>query len=347
MNRAVALLEVSSGHVEVLYAQALFLLRSGYDVSIIIADINVSRIEAFNLPITIYAIEAKKRAAKFRYIHRVIKQNAISTLIINTAHGSIIKFLPFRLFGVKVVGIIHGLEKVRSSITQKLLSLKIRRYFVLSRHLYEQCPQTRLLRCSYFYPIHFPTFTPLHIDKKEHFYIAIPGQLEFKRRNYTLLASAVTSALNKSIKFLLLGSHNHENGDGKAFEAILNKQGIRDYFIFFDTFVDDATFHSYLQASDAIMPLIYADSRYVDVAISGSYNLAFAHKKPLLMPNFFSQYSEFSTLSLFYEDNHLEDFLNALPHQKSLLADLSEQISNDERFTFETQRKRYMALIES
>jgi len=49
MTKNIALLEVSTGHVEVLYSQALILTESGFDVHLIVPECNKERLRQFDL----------------------------------------------------------------------------------------------------------------------------------------------------------------------------------------------------------------------------------------------------------------------------------------------------------
>ncbi len=252
------------------------------------------------------------------------------------------------LFHTRIIGVLHGLEKITKSFSQKLLSLKIRNYYLLSEHLYKQCPTTGYMHFSYFYAIFFPPFPKMKIlDKKDQFWIAIPGQLEYKRRDYASLVSHLDKTLDPRVRFLLLGSHNHNGGDGLRLKKELQEKGIEDYFIFFDTFIDDAVFHNYLQASDCIMPLVFKQSRYFNLAISGTFNLAFAHKKVQLMHKSYQANTEFRSGAIFYEHYEITELINTLVQDHQLLTHEERTLKNDPRFSLEEQKKHYLKLIES
>lgn len=185
------------------------------------------------------------------------------------------------------------------------------------------------------------------LDKKDQFLIAVPGQLEYKRRDYASLVAHLDKNLDPKVRFSLLGSHNHNRGDGMRLKKELQDKGIEDYFIFFDTFIDDAVFHNYLQASDCIMPLVFKQSRYFNLAISGTFNLVFAHKKVQFMHKSYQANAEFRSGAIFYEHYKITELINTLVQNHKLLIHEETTLKNDPRFSLEEQKKHYLKLIQS
>ena len=52
--------------------------------------------------------------------------------------------------------------------------------------------------------------------------------------------------------------------------------------------------------------------KYLTEKISGTYNLAFAYKKPMLCPEDMAVYEDFKDTSVFYNLNNFADFINNL-----------------------------------
>jgi hypothetical protein len=278
-------------------------------------------------------------------IRQYLKKHNIEKLVINTAAWSAVKYLPFLLRDIEIMGVIHSVDKLKSSGTQKLLAKKIKKYFVLSDHLLDQTKQYRHLRFSSFYPIFFPSFNTAAMEKEDQFWICIPGQVEYKRRDYDALIDTISENLDNRVRFVLLGRHNHNAGDGEKLKAALKSKGLSKYFLFFDDFIDDALFHAWLQASDLIMPLPHEDGRYVKNAISGTFNLAYAYKKPQLMPKSFASIEEFSSSTLFYGKGELVNLLNGFVLEKSRIEAKSEVLANDPRFALDYQTERYRDFV--
>ena len=62
------------------------------------------------------------------------------------------------------------------------------------------------------------------------------------------------------------------------------------------------------------MPLVHPSKpqfrKYLTEKISGTYNLAFAYKKPMLCPEDMAVYEDFKDTSVFYNLNNFADFIN-------------------------------------
>src|SRR5690606_6018145 len=108
-------------------------------------------------------------------------------------------------------GVLHGINKLKGSFTQKKINRKIKNYFLLNDYVLDNLKKTSYpsdLRFETYYPIDFPDFpNPPDINKNDReFWIGIPGQVEYKRRDYEGLVNAVSKiTCKKSIRFLLLG----------------------------------------------------------------------------------------------------------------------------------------------
>ena len=347
--KQIAILEFGRGHTEVLFSQTLFLHNSDYTVHLLVDESHRARVETFpTVDKFLFLSPGASRFARFRQIRNYLAENKIEKLIVNTAAWSAIRYLPFMLLNVEVIGITHSVDKLTGSFYQKLLTLKIKKYFVLSDHLLKQTETIKSAAFSSFYPIFFPDFAPAAVEKEEDaFWICIPGQVEYKRRDYESLTNNIDTRLDKRVKFILLGRHNHKSGDGERLMAVLKEKGIEDYFVFFDDFIDDAAFHAWLKASDLFMPLPHEDGRYVQNAISGTFNLSYAYKKPQLMPQGFQSIEEFSASMLFYQADHLVELLNSFVHEKSSIIAKTDQLEHDTKLTLAYQTKRYIDFIES
>lgn len=342
----IAILELSKGHTEVLYSQTLFLQKSGYQVHLLCNSTHKTRVKNFEtVDAFIFLSMAKSRWQQFMQIRHYLKKHNIKKVVINTAVWSAVRYLPFMLQGIEIIGIIHSVDKLKNSGMQKLLTQKIKKYFVLSDHLLHQTKSHGHLHFSSFYPIFFPSFGSFAIEKEEIFLVCIPGQVEYKRRDYDALINNIDESLDGRIRFALLGRHNHKDGDGEALKATITSKGLSKYFLFFDDFIDDAQFHTWLEASDLIMPLPHEDGRYVNNAISGTFNLAYAYKKPQLMPKRFGSIGEFSSSMLFYQEGDLVNLLNGFVQDKSCIDAKTRVLANDPRFTLEYQAARYSDFI--
>lgn len=229
-------------------------------------------------------------------------------ILLNSSQGRQTRNLCLKLLFDKteVVGIHHNPENLYASFTQKLINLKIKKYFVLAdfikKHLENKISNS--IQVESLYPVYYPAIknSPLAKDEK---YICIPGVLEQDRRDYIGLIRMVAESKNQlasDIKFVLLGNATSHNGP--EIKNLIQEYKISDRFILFDHYVDDEVLFSYVKSSLALMPLLDPGTRwfekYFETKISGCYSLAFAFQKPLLMNEVFKDKEEFSGKGVFY-----------------------------------------------
>ena len=347
--KKVALLEFSNGHTEVLYSQTLFLKRYSYDVHLICDKSHMNRVMDYKTVDSLYYLDSDtSKYERFLKIKMYLKKENIKLLIINTASWSVIRYLPFMLWNVEIIGITHGLEKIVKSFSQKLISLKIKKYFVLSEHLYNQSVKIPNLEFSYFYASFFQDYPTIALNKKANdFWICIPGQLEYKRRDYLFLIEYLPDNLQDNIKFIILGSYNHKSGDGVDFKKHLESKNLLKNFIFFDTFIDDNKFHNYIKQSDILLPLPPSNSRYLNNAISGTFNLAYAHKKLQIMPDEYRDIPDFIDKAIFCNDENFLEILLQLITNKAIIADKEKYLNNNLQLSFDYQAQKYINFLEN
>lgn len=355
-----ALLEVYDAHDVNLYSQLRFLQEGGYDVTLIVSERHREAVAHYGggFAVEWVRVTATKGIAQWRelwWIRQMIVQRGIRTVIFNTAHTNPVRnfcLLPFPK-GIQFFGTLHGVNKLAGSVTQKIISRRIPNYFLLADYMLEKAlkmPHAGL-RFSVFYPIFQPQFKASIVPKAPgELWIAIPGSVEYKRRDYTTLLEAFAKLKNKPpLCFLLLGNGNHAHGNGPELRARVAELCLERHFLFFSSYVDDSVLHSYLRESDAIMPLIHpinADmEKYLENQISGSFHRAFEYRKPLLMHRYFSRYQDFRETALFYELDGLESFLESLPDQLAAY-EAAAHYSNP-KWTFAFQAAHYCSFLQA
>lgn len=352
-----ALIEIDDSHDECLYSQLLFLQKGGYHTTLVCSEKLRPQVEGFGADETLfYEFKNKKGRARMQELRRMrdtLAAEGIRTIIFNSAHGHLIRDFLFLRFpkDTRFFGTLHGINKLRGSFTQWLISRRIRHYFLLNDYLVQNLPMVphQGLAFQSYYPMFFPVFPGGRVIDKPagEFWVCIPGQVEYKRRDYETLVRTFAALPEKpDLKFLLLGKSDHAHGNGPELRQLIASLGVTDYFRFWPGFVDNATFHEYLQACDVVMPLIHPGNdgfeKYLVYQISGAYNLAFAYRKPLLMLEPFSRYSDFRENSLFYSLDDLGTALQQLPEHT---ADLLPSLYRDPKWSFEAQQERYLAFI--
>jgi len=353
-----ALIEIYDSHDVNLYSQLLFLTRSGYEVTLICSERIKDQIKDYDAgQETIYVnCTTKKGLALWKElwkIRSIILARGIQTVIFNTAHSNPVRnfcLLPFPHY-IRFYGTLHGVNKLTGSLTQKIISRRINSYYLLSDYMMEKAKQVphEGLRFGIFYPIFHPHFRDVQIREKPEgtVWIAIPGAVEYKRRDYlTLIEHLARLKVKPRIQFLLLGNGDHPHGNGPEVRQRVKELELEDYFLFFSGFMENAVFHKYIKQSDAIIPLIHPINKdmekYLENQISGSFHLAFGYKKPLLMHEWYQRYDDFMETSIFYTMDNLGQVLTDLP---KLLNEPVDRFSNP-KWTLEAQTSSYLRLLE-
>lgn len=352
----VALIELGGSHDECLYSQVRFLRERGVKLTLIVSANLENAISLYGELEQVYLVDIlnKRGLTQWKIVFQLwqyIQENQFDKVVFNTAHGNVLRKLMLFPFDKKIIfaGIAHNTKKLISSGSQRLISRKVKRYYLLSQGLLDNLPQDvrNQYQFSVFYPIYFPTFKEIPVHKKEgDIWICIPGQVQFKRRDYkTLLGLLEKEKLDNRIKFVLLGRATHsEYNDGEYVKNKVKELGLSARFLFWDDFIDYDTFHSYLKASDFVLPLAHPSSdeyeAYFKYKISGSFNLAYAYNKPLLMENTFKTVSEFTDdNSVFYAKEALVSILNQLVEKDGKCS------YTDEKWQFSYQQEAYWKLL--
>lgn len=341
MKTKVAIIELSHSHDECIYSQIQFLVSDGgYDVTVICNEIIHNRLKGNLDGVGVKIIEIRRGINLPFDIIRLrsyIVRKKFDKVIFNTATGNIIKLLmllPFPKF-IEFVGIIHNISKLSGSVNQDIISKKVNKYYVLSEYLKDNAPSK--YNIEYFYPMFFPGTENLEIEKSNNeIWICIPGQIERRRRDYDgLFLQLSRNKLKENIKFILLGS-----GDTKYIKNNLEKLGIKGQFVWWDSYVGTPIFENYIEKSDYILPLIHPHHESFTLyknQISGTFNLAYGYGKPMLMEESLEGITDFKGI-VFYKAEQLIEVLNTLQ-----TAPINPY--NSERWSFETQKNRFMDFL--
>lgn len=354
-----ALIELYDSHDETLYSQLAFLKKGGYDATLIISRKKQEQAALYctNEPLFFTDCTTRKGWQLWKELWRIrqfIIHEKFEVVILSTAHGSTIRnlcLLPFPP-SIRFYGILHGVNKLTGSTTQKLISKRVKKYFLLSHYMEQKAMKVPhgALQFRVFYPMFHPPYPAVPIAEKEPgtYWVCIPGAVEYKRRDYLSLLQQFAALPQKPpITFIVLGNGNHKEGNGKEVQQIAKDLGIAHHFIFFHEFVTNAVFHHYLQASDAVLPLIHpinADmEKYLENQISGSFNLAYCYHLPLLMHRFFSRYeADFKDNSIYYDLDQLGEMLYSLP---ALLENKHHRFYTEAKWSFDYQAEQYLSFL--
>lgn len=301
--KKIALIECYPYHTELLYSQVLFLKSSGFDFSLVSDIRNKEKLKDFDVDLILFDFKKLKSLWLFR---KYILKSHFSHLIFNTAQGNIIlklMLLPFPS-KIKFLGTLHNVNKIRTSFGQKIISKKIKNYFVLADYMKNNFPKEKKLKCEQVNFAYFYEDKQIEIDKeKDSVWIAIPGSIEYKRREYEFLIDlTLKDNFPKNVKFVLLGDAT--KCQGPMFIDKIKEKGVEDHFIWFENFIPENVFNFYMEKVDFLLPLIHPTtlcaSDYLQYKISGTFLQAKAHSKYLLCHEIFNR-KDFNFPSLFYE----------------------------------------------
>lgn len=342
----IALIEIGGSHDECLYSQ-IKILKSVENVHLtLICDSSLKEhVSYFD---SIDKIEFVKKTKGFWAewfvafkIYSLYKKENFDNIIFNTAEGKKITKLLLLPFSAKTkfFGTLHNTNKIKNSTSQKLISQKIQKYFVLNDYLVHE--KHKHIFASY-YPIFFPNYPQANIEKpKDTIWVCIPGQVELKRRDYSSLFDNIEKTkLEKNIQFIFLGPCEHSHGDGNYIKERIKKLNLEKQCMLWDNFIDVTLFHTIAKNSDFLLPLIHPQHVSYSLYshnISGAFNIAFAYKIPLLMEESFSSHLDFKDNSIFYNiDNMLSKIKKPEPNKK---------FYQEQKWSFDFQKEKYWQVI--
>lgn len=353
----VVLLEFNNYHHECLYSQIHFLKEDGANVTLIISPKAKDKIADYIDSIdNVYYYDKKasyffiKKFFILLRLYRFLASGKFDKVIFNTASSSktlIFITMLLRFNSVECMGTIHNLRKMNSSFSQKLIYVNIKKYFVINDFLLNSTkidnPKVRL---SSYYPIFFPEYPSIDLNKpKEEKWICIPGEVNFKRRDYRILIESLLKCNHKdNLRFIILGRLRADSKDTQVFLNLVRESKLQRHFITFDTFVENELFFSYLKASDYILAnLQLDDDSYLKYKVSGVLNLAFGLRKPLIIP---------SPLKIIEDLSENTHFYNTAEELAQLFDDISGNkeepvYKSNSKFDFSFQKKKYIDFMNS
>lgn len=352
-----ALVEFSTSHLICLQSQIRFLTEAGATVELFLSThareratflTGADRTHYLDVQ---YGLQGRWRTVIA--LRRALGELGVDAVVFNTAEGNHVR--DFSLIappGVLYAGFLHHTNKMGGSFTQRLISRRIRRYYVLMDYLLDGLPDSTGCRFSAVSPIfHGSNIPPPGETAKPpgEVWICIPGEVEFRRRDYQGLAEAVrTTGPDPRIRFILLGSAR--TPDSAAFEELLARSGRRSQFLVFPDYVSQEVFAGYLARCDLILPLthpgigLYNDYRHHQV--SGSFLEALAYSVPMLLDRSWTGVREFEEISLFYDREELIPTLNDLALDGRPLSRLRERYARSRVFSFTEQQRRFLEMLE-
>lgn len=341
------LVEVAGSHEECLLTQVRALKAAGKEVILVLDEQVAERSayladEANDTRVVLKDLRSNRMIAD--HIYRMLKVLRPEKVVFNTAQGTIVRNLAFKLrfSRIKCYGIIHTVRKFTESFTQKWISKTIKNYLFLSKDLLKKAGGQRGLRLDYFYPLDFPRLQPVDTEKT----IVITGGVEERRKDLIGCLNLIEQISDDEYSFVFLGKSDPWNETVQSFKGELAKKGLSNTVTFFDDFVDHKTFDRYLGSASFILPLVHPNTpsaeQYFTNQISGATNLSYAYKVPLLLHEAYAEIEEMQAASFYYS---IEKFGSQF---KRFLADREgkvESMKAHEPYTAQYQQERYRNFI--
>jgi glycosyltransferase involved in cell wall biosynthesis len=318
-KETIALIELGGSHDECLYSQVLFLKKYGLRVQVILFEDHLSHMDPYP-EVDVWKSYKKPGGwlAEWILVFRLLtylRCQGINKAVLNTAEGNLIRKLSLAAGRhTTFTGIIHLSSKLWTSRSQKIISRKVSKYFVLADFIKENLEKSDTgVSIESFYPIYFPAGKAAGAVQDQDYQICIPGAVDFARRDYqSLLDEMLSTEVPSGVKFVLLGRTS--NKDGQELKARIRELGLEKHFTLFDGFIPHEEFYKHLKKAWLVLPLItprckdYAD--YIDYKITGSFNLAYGFGRPMLQHESFTGTRIYRETSVFYRDGGLLETLN-------------------------------------
>jgi hypothetical protein len=347
----VALIEIGGSHDECIYSQIAGLKSAGCEVILALNPILAQRNPQFaemadqllEIPIK---ESSKSERATVRQMISDLKARNVEIIVFNTGQGKLVRNAVFKLFfsKIKCIGIMHTTTKFEGSFKQWMISLKIRKYAVLSQFLMQKAKPAKKLSLDYFYPLRFPTTVEQRVSDKVE--ITIIGGVENRRKDLDGFIRMTEGLKNQNVRFTFLGKSDEKLPEVVDFNQKIQKSSIAENVEQFNHFVDQEAFSAQLGRTDAILLLVHPNTRsaeeYFNHRISGAMNVAFGHKIPLLIHDGYQHVDELTSAAIYYNE---KNFLSVLEEVKKTSITVRAKMNEHQAYNREYQEKRYADFV--
>lgn len=352
MNKRVAILEIGGSHDECILSQLIGLKNAGAWVVFCGTKQMFEKNSQFQQYVDAFheVVLPKSTIGDFFEMVRLNKwfvKNNIDCVIANTAQGGHVRNLCITASSkVKFFGIIHTIKMLNGSFTQRLISKKIKTYFVLNDTLKKYVGEKNGLKIYSFYPLDYPqTSTTAHKKVENEFRIAVIGGVENRRKDLNgFIELAKTTPQN--VHFYFLGKSNPDLEEVKQFTHQLTTNALTNRVHLFSDFVSEEDFDACLQSTDGILPLVHPDTpsadEYFSRQISGAINIAFSYKIPMMIHQHYRDWEDFRYGVTFYDLGNFQSAFNDFTINHSVL---KMQLLSNPKFDVAFQNKRFAEIV--
>lgn len=357
MNQRVLVVEFGDSHHEIFPTHFRILDRAGYETY---AFVNARIADRIPHGFQQETIVFEDRESPLRTAGRILsfcRKRGIRKVVLNSANGNAVRTFALAALawpGLEVVGINHYVRKFRRSVSQKFISRKVRRYFVLSDIFFENGslrPDEGGLTIRSLYPVFFPEAGEEAAEEPGQVLLAVPGTVRQERRDYLGLLdllAAKRSLVPDHVRFLILGDAS--SPDGRRFRSEIQRVGLDGFFRTFEGHVDNEIYYRLLRRADLMLPLLHVEGgryrEFLDHKVSGSYALGMGFRIPFLMHRAFEGYSDFRDVSFFYDrEDFVETLARAVADPRAVAAK-REAYGRNPKLSLEAQTKTYLEILD-
>lgn len=339
----IALIEFGDFHDECLYSQVMFLQNPDIDITLFANKKLESRIDHLSTQVEIVYLDLSSKMKKYQcwfFMWKKMVYEGFSKVIFNSAESTIYKFIHFPFpKRIELIGTLHNGQNLKHKTKQKYISKKLSKYFVLNEFIQKNIEYQQLTnnKIATYYPIFFPELKNTLQKPKGEIWVTIPGVITFDKRDYQVFKDW---EVPKNVKLIFLGRANNN----EALEFIEKAKNYASYsqMVFFDSFIPNDSFYNYIKQSNFILPLIHPSNaqfeNFLNYKLTGSYNIAFGYKIPMLIEQSFSEIEDFKENAIFY------DYKDILALKKALEI-TPKEIYKHPKWSFEYQKKKYLEFI--
>lgn len=368
MNKKVMLYcEFGTAHHDVMFS-VMNLIKDEYEIHLLTNPLLEDRIPTSIAYASKKFFQTEGRASWKTAIEGLkhLKKIDPDIVFINTAQSNVVRdfllMMPFRNsrgHKIEVRGIHHNAVKLINSFSQKLISLRLKKYLVLADYVHDNLKPflaKSSISTTSFFPCYYEfdgnsTISEDHQQLiKNKIIIAIPGTVEQTRRDYKgLLKALAAQPPPEELIFAILG--NSLRGDGPWLKSEVQRMGLQDSFIFFDGFVPNQLLFSWLSKSHVLAPLMHpgmdAFEDFSKFKITGTYSLSYGFQLPMIMHQSIHTSPYFKDISIGYEIPDLGNLLATLSERIAVLNQLKLNIKNDSRFNRSEQQIHLLQYLKS
>jgi hypothetical protein len=345
--RRVALVQLEDAHHFCLPSQSMLLHEAGWEVHLAYPEWGRAKVEG--MPgVSGYAWHRVGRGGlgAYRELRAWLRRTAIDRVLLNTAHGNVVRNFLWLCPGVRAAGLLHEAGNLRRSASQRMISWRMRHYLPLSELSVELARSLTRVPVTAFYPIFMPPAQPAPRDPA-HLILVIPGQVEQQRRDYRGFFAHLGSGLDPRVRLLVLGSGSAD--ELAAVRAAAERAGVAANLDMDGRYVPEAEFQSRCASCDAILPLIHGAAngkRYFETRVTGAHLIALIHRKPMLLDPALCQRDEVAACALPTGLDGMQARLNALVADRAPLHAAAARMAAYPLFSRDEQRRRLLAALD-